>query len=192
MKGLVAVAACVVSGLAAVPQTMAAPDEGEAEYWELTQWLDTMAGDDQKTINRTRSCFTARSQLVDLINIDDRPLSFLNLGSRLQRITVDGDRTVEEQVADWDRRLTVRSSWLDFDRLKVSRRTGYGVLEWDRSKTLRHRVENRWRDLDRGRPTGEGRRSVSRLDARRLGDCPTYYRFMTLREIWQSMLLWEF
>lgn len=191
MKKLLVVVVCGSSLSAAVPQVMAAPDELSAGYWEATRWSEPMDGGGL-TVDRSRRTCVPAMAVADLDYLAVRPLSYLHLGSSLQRVTNGPRRRVQEEVKFFDRRLSMHSPWMTMTRTKASLSVAHGVAEASGPEGLRSRFDFRRRVFDGGRPTGEEHGFAFGYDARRLGDCPSEFRFMTLREIWQSIFQWGF
>lgn len=189
MRTTVRIVVCGAVALMSTAQTRAGISQLHHGLWQLERWVERPEGSEPQDYRVRKECVT---QAADLVN-ESLSLSSASTGSTLIRAALDDRRTVIDHLEQYDRYVTMQSPWMlgtvDFVTLTtqvgvVSKVDGLGVRFGYRSRTW-------WRE--NGVPTAQT--PASKLvvtEGRRMDDCPSDFRFMTLREIWRSIFQWGF
>jgi hypothetical protein len=186
MRPMGVLAACGLLALLAAAPVSAWPDRRSEGLWEMTS-VDRWGKDLEKVQRRReRRCLGAETMgpWGEVFNAAGGK-------SYGRRVTIGRDLSVVEQARVWDRGRRYDLPWMSED----SDRAGMWVSRYERSGDPQRRVELRSYADHRYVAAGIASKDVrkgfeSSADLRRLGDCPSDFRFMTLRELWRSIFQW--
>jgi hypothetical protein len=190
MRTTVRIIICSAVALMSAAQATAGISQLHRGLWQI-EWREERPEGAEPEDRRVRKrCVT---QTADLVYEFLGPTS-ASSGSTLIRAALDDRRTVIDHLEQHGRYyVTTRSPWMlgtaDYGRLTtgvsvVSKVDGLGVRFGYRSRTW-------W--LENGVPTAPTPASkLVVIEGRRVGDCSSGFRFMTLREIWRSIFQWGF
>jgi hypothetical protein len=83
--------------------------------------------------------------------------------------------------------------WMSQDLGQVTMWVSRAELSGDPERRIKVQLQTHRRDVVAGTVSKDIKGSFDYIeDYRRLGDCPSNVRFMSLREIWRSTLQWGF
>ncbi|MFO0512092.1 MAG: hypothetical protein ACK51K_15665 [Gammaproteobacteria bacterium] len=189
MRTTVRIIVCSAVALMPAAPAMAGAIQLYGGLWQIERWREEPGGSEPRDRYVTKECVPQAADLVTGL----LGLTSASSGSTLIRVTVDGGRTVIDKLAQQDTYVTMQSPWMlrsiTFSDLTlrssvVRKVDGLGVRFGYRSQT--------WA-LESGIPTATTPASfVFGAEGRRMGDCPSEFRFMTLRELWRSIFQWGF
>ena len=184
-KGVIA--ACGLLALLAAAPVSAWPDRRSEGLWERTSWFRSSEEPEKTERRRERRCEASHA-------LDDWDMVFYVPGgkSQAQRATIDRDRVIVERTRVWDRSMRYDLPWMSQDPGRAS----MWVSRHERSGDPQRRLEHRWQAHRRDVVAGTASKDVVGSvegggDLRRLGDCPSDLRFMSLRELWRSIFQWR-
>jgi len=180
---------CIVAVLSCVPSAMADTPALKGGLWQIRHWNQSDGGAERDGINSYEQCIGTGS----LIEAPGPDMSSVSAGSWLQRVTIVEGKTIVDSLSVRSLRFDVRSPWaafglshgyIDTRHVAVEKSGLFGVGFKHSASTRRFNAREATSDT----PS----MTVSRLEGHRLGDCPPEFRFMTLREIWRSIVQWGF
>ena len=132
------------------------------------------------------------TQTADLVYESLGPTS-ASSGSTLIRAALDDRRTVIDHLEQYGHYSTFRSPWMLGTVDYVLLRTRVSVVSKVDGLGVRFGYRSRYWQLENGVPTAPTpASSLVVFEGRRVGDCSSGFRFMTLREIWRSIFQWGF
>jgi len=188
MRITVRIIVCGAVALMPAAPAMAGASQLYGGLWQIERWREKPAGSEPRDRDVTTECVPHAADLVT----DSLGLTSASSGSTLIRVTVDKGRAVIDKLAQQDRYVTMQSPWMlrsiTFSDLTlrssvVRKVDGLGVRFGYRSRT--------W-VLKNGMSTATTPASFGYgVEGRRMGDCASGFRFMTLREIWRSIFQWS-
>lgn len=192
MRTTVRIIVCGAVALMSAAQTRAGISQVHHGLWQLEQWWERPEGAEPQDYRVRKQCVR---HTADLVN-DSLGLTSASRGSTLIRATLDDRRTVVHKVKRTREYVTMQSPWMVHDWDLSWLTTGESVV----SKTDRLGMRFRYRSylyterqvaVERGMPRSTiANRYVYVWEGRRVGDCASGFRFMTLREIWRSIFQW--
>lgn len=189
MRIAVRVIVCSAAALMSAAPVMAGTSQLYGGLWRIERWREGPEGSEPRDRDVTKECVPQAADLVD----GSLGLRSASSGSTLIRMALDDRKTVIDRLEQQDDYVTMRAPWMlravDLSRLTLKASVlwkvdGLGVRFGYRSQT--------WL-FDDGTPMATTTPShLYGAEGRRMDDCPSEFRFMTLREIWQSIFQWGF
>ena len=157
--------------------------------WELTRWREGTGDRASPTRVKSKQCWSSASlgdAVLDASIFDPAIDVFL-----ANRVTLDRDRRVQEYAGVWDFRSEYDLPWMSSSRGGMMLVTVRDIEQGDHVQAVRWRVERHYQPMVHWVPTAAKADSeIVGIDLRRLGDCPSGFRFMKLRELWRSIFQW--
>lgn len=194
MRTTVRIIVCGAVALMSTAQTRAGIRQLHHGLWQLEQWVEWPEGSEPQDYRVRKKCVPHSAALVNAA----LGLTYASSGSTLIRTALDDRRTVIHEIERTRVYMTMQSPWMvrdwDFSRLKtresVVRKTdGLGI----RFQYRAYGYGERKVVVEGGTPRSTmANRNVYVSEGRRVGDCASGFRFMTLREIWRSIFQWGF
>ena len=194
MRTTVRIIVCGAVALMSTAQTRAGISQLHHGLWELERWEEWPEGSEPKDYRVRKKCVPHSADLVN----DARGLTHASSGSTLIRAALDDRRTVIHKVSRTEEVVTMQSPWRvsywDYYWLA----TGENVVR--KTDGLGMRFRSREYGYRERKVVVEGGTPRSTMagpyiyvsEGRRVGDCASGFRFMTLREIWRSIFQWGF
>lgn len=194
MRTTVRIIVCGAVALMSTAQTRAGISQLHHGLWQLEGWREWPEGSEPQYYRVRKECVPHSADLVN----DSLGLTHASSGSILIRAALDDRRTVIHKVERTRVYVTMQSPWMvrdwDFSRLKtresvVRKIDGLGM----RFRYREYGYGERKVVVEGGTPRSTmANGNVYVSEGRRVGDCASGFRFMTLREIWQSIFQWGF
>lgn len=200
MRTTVRIIVCGAVALMSTAQTRAGISQLHHGLWELERRVEGPEGSEPQDYSVRKECVPHSADLVDDAFSRTYPsgLTYASSGSTLIRAALDDRRTVIHTVMRMRHYVTMQSPWmvrdLDFSPLK----TGESVVRKTDGLGMRFRYREygygeRKVVVEGGTPRSTmANRYIYVSEGRRVGDCASGFRFMTLREIWRSIFQWGF
>jgi hypothetical protein len=181
-------AACGLLVLLAAAPVSASPDRRLEGLWEMTSWSQIRSGKDPEKTHRRRErrCVATQSTYYTS-NVFNAAIG----KSYGQRVTIDRDRVVLEETRVWDRSRRFDFPWMSLDLGPPAMWMSRTEITGDPERRIKRLGQAYGRDVVAGTASKDIKTIVDYAeDHRRLGDCPSDFRFMSLRELWRSIFQW--
>lgn len=194
MRTSVRIIVCGAVALMSTAQTRAGISQLHHGLWQLEQWVGWPEGSEPQYYRVRKECVPHSADLGN----DALDLTYASSGSTLIRAALDDRRTVIHTVKRTRDYVTMQSPWMVRDWDFSSLKTGESVVRKTDGLGMRFRYREygygeRKVVVEGGTPRSTmANRYVYVWEGRRVGDCASGLRFMTLREIWRSIFQWGF
>lgn len=190
MRPMGVFAACGLLALLAAAPVSASPDRRLEGLWEMTSWSQFRStSDPDKTHRRRERLCVATQSTYYTLNV----FNAVSGKSYGQRVTIDRDRVVLEGTRVWDRSRRFDFPWMSLDLGRASMWMNRMEITGDPERRIEIQDQSNRRDVVAGTVYKDIKTIVDYAgDDRRLGDCPSDFRFMSLRELWRSIFQWGF
>jgi len=194
MRTTVRIIVCGAVALMSTAQTRAGISQLHHGLWQLERWEEWPEGSEPLKYRARKECVPHSADLVN----DALGLTYASSGSTLIRAALDDRRTVIHTVNRTREYVTMQSPWMvrDWDFYRLT--TGESVVRKTDGLGMRFRYREygygeRKVVVEGGTPRSTmANRYIYVSEGRRVGDCASGFRFMTLREIWRSIFQWGF
>ena len=189
MRTTVRIIICSAVALMSAAQATAGISQLHRGLWQIERWDERPEGAEPEDRRVRKRCVTQTADLV----IESLSLSSASTGSTLIRVALDDRRTVIDHLEQHGRYVTTRSPWMLGTVDYVFLTTRVSVVSKVDGLGVRFGYRSRYWQLENGVPTAPTpASSLVVFEGRRVGDCSSGFRFMTLREIWRSIFQWGF
>ena len=189
MRTTVRIIICSAVALMSAAQATAGISQLHRGLWQIELRDERPEGAEPEDRRVRTECVT---QTADLLN-KSLSLSYASTGSTLIRVALDDRRTVIDHLEQHGRYLTFRSPWNVATTDYVLLTTRASVVSKVDGLGVRFGYRSRGWQLENGVPTAPTpASSLVVAEGRRVGDCSSGFRFMTLRELWRSIFQWGF